>query len=180
MLGSLLQAKTAVQYICPYIMKAKYPLEQCLIVICDVLRHNKQHPSQSTKDRGTSGQDTKYFLQGILNRMNVLAEISDYQVAAKLINLPTAIFTDTYAYINPGAYMAYRIQKQIDTSIATRIIAHNTNTTPTDNTYPIQALMENLGHIQCFSISDGGTKRKYLMPTVMLYEFRSPELEFMN
>jgi len=55
MLGSLLQAKTAVQYICPYIMKAKYPLEQCLIVIRDVLRHNKQHPSQSTKDCGTSG-----------------------------------------------------------------------------------------------------------------------------
>jgi len=112
--------------------------------------------------------------------MNVLAEISDHQVAAKLINLPTAIFTDSYAYINPGAYMAYRIQKQIDGSIATRIITHNTNPTPMDNTYPIHALMENLGHIQCFSISDGGTQCKYLMPTVMLYEFQSPELEFMN
>jgi len=54
MLGSLLQAKTAVQYICPYIMKAKYPLEQCLIIIRDVLRHNKNHPSQSLEDRGTA------------------------------------------------------------------------------------------------------------------------------
>jgi len=178
--GEFATSKTAVQYICPYIMKAKYPLEQCLIVIRDVLRHNKLHPSQSTEDSGTSSRDTKYFLQGILNRMNVLAEISDYQVAAKLINLPTAIFTDSYAYINPGAYMAYRIQKEIDSNIATRIIAHNPNIVPTNNAYPVQALIESLGHVQCFSITDGNTQRKCLIPTVMIYEFRSFELEFMN
>jgi len=62
-----MQAKTAVQYICPYVMKAKYPLEQCLIIIRDVLQHNKSHPSQSLQDRGTASQDTKYFLQGMLN-----------------------------------------------------------------------------------------------------------------
>jgi len=46
--------------------------------------------------------------------MNVIMEISDYQVAAKLINLPAAIFTDSFLYINPIAYMAYGIQKKID------------------------------------------------------------------
>jgi len=142
-LGSLLQAKTAVQYICPYIMKAKYPLEHCLIVICDVLQHNKQYPSQSTEDCETASRDTKYFLQGILNQMDVLAEISDYQVAAKLINLPTTIFTDSYAYINPGAYMAYKIQKEIDANITTRIIGH-TEATPINTAYPIESLVENL------------------------------------
>jgi len=124
MLGSLLQAKTAVQYICPYIMKAKYPLEQCLIIICDVLWHNESHPSQSLEDQGTASRDTKYFLQRILNQMNVLMEISDYQVAAKLINLPAAIFTDSFVYINPSAYMAYGIQKEIDAHVDNRIIEY--------------------------------------------------------
>jgi len=111
--------------------------------------------------------------------MNVLAEISDYQVAAKLINLPTTIFTDSYAYINPGAYMAYKIQKEIDADITTRIIGH-TEATPTNTAYPIESLVENLGHIQCYSISDGDVQCKILMPTVMLYDFCSPELKFMN
>jgi len=180
MLGSLMQAKTAVQYICPYIMKAKYPLEQCLIIIRNVLQYNKSHPSVSQEDRGTASRDAKYFLQGILNWMNVLAEISDYQVAAKLINFPPVIFTDCFAYVNPGPYMAYAIQKEIDKDFTYRIMDHLNNQNTLPSAYPIESLLESLGHVQCFHISDGETERRCLMPTVMLYEFRSPQLEFMN
>jgi len=44
----------------------------------------------------------------------------------------------------------------------------------------VEALLESLGHIQCFTISDGDIQCKCLIPTVMLYDFHSPELEFIN
>jgi len=111
--------------------------------------------------------------------MNVLMEISDYQVAAKLIHLPAAIFTDSFVYINPSAYMAYAIQKEIDADVDNQIIQYLNNDF-LQTIHPVEPLVENLGHIQCFTISDGETQRKCLIPTVMLYEFRAEELEFMN
>jgi len=100
-------------------------------------------------------------------------------VAAKLINLPAAIFTDSFVYINPSAYMAYGIEKEIDADVDNRIIQY-LNDDQLQTTLPAESLIENLGHIQCFSILDGETQRKCLIPTVMLYEFCPQELEFMN
>jgi len=115
----------------------------------------------------------------MLNRMNVLREISDYQVAAKLIHLPAAIFTDSFVYINPGAYMAYGAQKEIDGDVDNMIIQY-LNDDLLQSIHPAESLVENLSHIQCFTILDGETQHKCLISAVMLYEFHSEELEFMN
>jgi len=99
-------------------------------------------------------------------------EISDYQVAAKLIHLPAAIFTDSFAYINPSAYMAYAVQKEIDDNADNTIIQY-LNDPRMQTTHPAESLLENLGHIECFTIKDGESQCKYLVPTVMLYEYRA-------
>ena len=54
------------------------------------------------------------FLTNTLNEMHSYMEMSDYQVAAKLLHLPSQITSEVYGYSNPFGYIAYKkyIQSQ--------------------------------------------------------------------
>ena len=46
------------------------------------------------------------MLTRTLNRLNLLIKVSDYQVAAYLLGLPSEITSDNFAYIKPNACIA--------------------------------------------------------------------------
>ena len=100
MLGSSEQAKGALFYIANYVAKSKVALEQCFTVLNQVTNHVKKHPSNAD-DSGTTRRTSMHVLQRTLNRLNLLMEVSDYQVAAALIGLPTEITTGIFTYFSP-------------------------------------------------------------------------------
>jgi len=102
LLGSLTQARSAMFYIIPYQAKRKVELEQCLPILDEVLQHMKKHPSEAT-DSGTVARTVKHFLTRVINQMHLRMEISDWQVAAALLELPSMFTTEKFSYGNPTA-----------------------------------------------------------------------------
>lgn len=126
LLGSLIQAKGAVFYVCPYMGKSKYPLQQCLTLLQQSLDHVQDYPSIAA-DSGTKIRTVKHILQRLLNKMNLHMELSDYQIAADLIGLPSIIASDRFAYGNPAADMAYRTHVQMRESGALDELLYQAN-----------------------------------------------------
>ena len=74
-----------------------------------------KYPSQAEDAHSFPDQRlTQHFLTKILNKMHSYMEMSDYQVAAKLLHLPSQITSEVYGYSNPFGYIAYKkyIQSQ--------------------------------------------------------------------
>ena len=105
LLGSMDQAMGAIFYICPYMGKKKLPLEESLTVLYNSLQHCQKYPSRA-KDEGTQRRNAVYLLERTLNQMNLKMELSHYQVVAQLLNLPTLLTTEKYAYMKPSAELA--------------------------------------------------------------------------
>jgi hypothetical protein len=112
-LGGSEQAKAAMFYISPYISKGKVDLATCLSILEDARKEIEKYPSKA-EDTETNPRRRKaqHFLTRTLNKMNAYIEMSDYQVAADLLNLPCMICSDIFGYFNPQAYMAYLLHLQ--------------------------------------------------------------------
>ena len=113
LLGSLEQAKGAMFYVCPYIGKSKFPLQQSLALLNKTLEHIEKYPSRA-KDASTTKRTAQYILQRTLNRMMLQMELSDFQIVADLLQLPSLIRTDTFAFVDPLASMAYQTLVQFN------------------------------------------------------------------
>ena len=111
-LGSQEQAKGAVFYICPYMGKRKYPLQHSLTLLKEAMDHTKKYPSQAD-DSGTKERTIKHILQRVLNKINLKMELSDYQVAADLLGMPSIICSEKFTYGNPSADLAYQTHIQM-------------------------------------------------------------------
>ena len=75
LLGGDQQAKAATFYLCPYMGKLKFPLQDCLVILEQTLKHVKNFPSVA-KDSGTRERTSKHILQRCLNRLNFQMELS--------------------------------------------------------------------------------------------------------
>ena len=75
LLGGDQQAKAATFYLCPYLGKLKFPLQDCLVILQEAVERVKQHPSVAT-DSGTDERTAKHVLQRCLNRLNMQMELS--------------------------------------------------------------------------------------------------------
>lgn len=104
-LGSTEQALAAMFYLCGYVTKNKTEMEQSLSVLKAAKDHNDKYPSEAS-DSGTSKRTAQHLLTRTLNRLHLLMEVSDYQIAAALIGLPTEICTENFAYTNPKHHLA--------------------------------------------------------------------------
>jgi hypothetical protein len=111
LLGSDQQAKGAVFYVCPYLQKEKTTLLHSVTVLQSVLDHVARHKSVSP-DTGPT-RDVQQILQRVMNQMNLHMELSDYQIAAALIGIPSILCSDAYGYLNPDSYMGYRTHVQM-------------------------------------------------------------------
>ena len=63
LLGSLEQAKGAMFYVCPYIGKSKFPLQQSLALLNKTLEHIEKYPRWA-KDAGTMKRTASTFCSG--------------------------------------------------------------------------------------------------------------------
>lgn len=106
LLGSLGQAKSALFYLIPYQGKNKFQFQDSLSILNSSLNHVDAHPSVAD-DTGTTKRTVKHVLTRTLNRMHLCMEISDYQIAAALLELPSFICSDIFAYGNPSAVAAF-------------------------------------------------------------------------
>jgi len=99
-LGSAEQGKSALFYIASYIAKNKVALEQCLTVLNKAISHVNKYPSKYTPEQGKTVKHgtVKHILERTLNQLNLLMEISEYQAAAALLDLPTEISSDNFVF----------------------------------------------------------------------------------
>ena len=108
MLGALDQAKSALFYLVPYQGKGKFPIQEALPILNDALQYVDHNPSQHPTESGTKNRNIKYLLTRTLNRMHLRMEISDYEMAASLLELPSVISSDRFAVGDPKALSALR------------------------------------------------------------------------
>ena len=101
------QARGAIFYICPYMVKEKAPLEQCIKIPRQAMKHVNMYRS-STEDSDTDFRRFVRLLERCLNRMNLMMDLSDYQMAAALVRLPSEICSDKFAYQTPKSCQEYR------------------------------------------------------------------------
>ena len=102
LLGAASQAMGAIFYVTPYLSKGKVPLLESLVIMQDTLKHVKTYPSTSS-DAGSHIRTTKHVLERTINQMHLKMELSSYQVAARLLRLPSTISSEKYAFLNPIA-----------------------------------------------------------------------------
>jgi hypothetical protein len=110
LLGSIGQAKSAMFYLIPHQGKNKFPIQQSLSIIDSAIKHCAKFESQSTKgDKGTVGRTVKQLLARTLNQMHLRMELSDYQVTAALLDLPSMIQSDQFVFGKPASVRAFRV-----------------------------------------------------------------------
>ena len=107
LLGSLTQAKSALFYLIPYQGKTKFPLMGSLTIIDHAITHLGKYKSKA-HDSGTTERTVKHLLTRVVNRIHLQMEISDYQVAASLLEIPSMIMSDKYAYGRPLSLVVLR------------------------------------------------------------------------
>lgn len=113
LLGSLAQAKSAMFYLIPYQGKNKFPIDQSLSVLQTAMNHNNKYESTSADDRGTLQRSVKHLLERTLNQMHLKMELSDYQVTAALLGLPSMIETETFEYGSAVAIPNFRAVQRL-------------------------------------------------------------------
>jgi len=113
LLGSTGQARSAMFYLIPYQSKSKFEPYQSLAILQHALVHIRKYKSKAT-DSGTVQRTVKYLLTRALNRMHLHIEISDWQIAAALLDLPSMIMSDRFAYGNPLALAALQTRMEMD------------------------------------------------------------------
>jgi hypothetical protein len=86
-----------------------------LTIIDHAIEHTSKFKS-SALDSGSPARSVIHLLQRTINRLHLQIEISDYQVAASLLQMPTTIMTDTFAYGSPLALSALRAKMSIENS----------------------------------------------------------------
>jgi hypothetical protein len=122
LLGSDQQAKCAMYYISPYLGKNKEVLLHSLGILRGAVHHTETYGSvapdaeieDGDKSRKNPRRSIKRVLQRFVNQANLHIELSDYQIAAMLLDVPCIITTECFVYVNPRAQMAYRTFVQMD------------------------------------------------------------------
>ena len=75
LLGGDQQAKATTFYLCPYMGKLKFPLQDCLVILNNAIGKVKELPSVAP-DSGTDERTAKHVLQKCINRLNMQMELS--------------------------------------------------------------------------------------------------------
>jgi len=89
--------------------KSKSPIQQSLNVLNKALGHIEKYKTTSKKgDKGTLQRTAKHLLALTYHQMHMMMELSDYQVAAALLKLPSMIMSDTFQYGNPLSLDTFR------------------------------------------------------------------------
>ena len=109
LLGSLEQGNASLFYVANYIGKNKIALEQCLTVLDKAHQHIQEHPSKASQGPagGTALRAAMHLLERTLNKVNLLMEVTDYQIAASLLELPTEVTSETFAFFDSNARAAF-------------------------------------------------------------------------
>lgn len=107
LLGSIDQAKSALFYLVPYQGKSKFPIKETLPVLNAALKYVERHKSQHPTEAGTRTRTVKFLLTRTINKMHLRMEISDYEMVASLLELPSVISTERFAVGNPRALATF-------------------------------------------------------------------------
>src|SRR5210317_1885944 len=109
LLGGKEQSKSAIFYIAPYMGKEKASLAVVLTVAEQAHKDVKKYESRAS-DRYSRPKErlAKHFITKVVNRMNAYTELSDFQVAADLLNVPSVITSEVFAYMETWAAMNCR------------------------------------------------------------------------
>ena len=96
-LGNVQQSSASLFYVIPYLTKDKAKLEACLIALEHAKDHVQKHPSVAS-DSGTDKRTVQHMLTRVVNVLSRTAQVSDTQVALKLLGQGTEITSDSFSY----------------------------------------------------------------------------------
>ena len=104
-LGNLIQRKSCLFYLSPYVSKNKVDIQHVLQPLDQTRNHIKDHPSRS-KHSGSTLQTTQYWITRFLNSLDNAMEVADTQAVGALFNLDTEICSECFVYV--GIHEAYQ------------------------------------------------------------------------
>jgi hypothetical protein len=212
LLGSDQQAKGAMYYITPYLGKSKNRLLQSLGILRSSLYHTDNfqsvHPDAEleTEDgiKKNPVRSVKRVLQRFVNQSNLHLELSDYQIAASLLDIPNIITTDQYSYLDPDAHMAYRTFVQMEEDarwLEDKIFSYINGVTesetpvnctenpviadnfvPVRRVYDLEDIKKGIGYLRTMPFPVGEDKKKLrkLVPVSSFYANRGYDLRNIN
>ena len=71
----------------------------CLSILKETINH-VNHYASVAEDTGTDQRTGMHVLTRTLNKLNLMMEVADYQIAACLLGLPTEITSESFTYMN--------------------------------------------------------------------------------
>ena len=107
-LGGQDQALGAVFYICPYIAKRKAPLEESMSLLNNCFQLAEKYPTVLEDEKDSPVRFAKQVLQKTLNKMNLTMELSDWQISAANVGLPSIISSEVFVHRKTSGDIGYR------------------------------------------------------------------------
>jgi hypothetical protein len=112
-LGNEVQSQSALFYICPYFSKDKAPVERALAVMYNTAKNiDRLKSALKEEDAKTVERKTQRFLCRVLNKLAVMEEVSDVQMAAAVLGLGTEVTTETFEFYDARSLLSYSIFAQ--------------------------------------------------------------------
>ena len=166
LLGGKEQSKSAIFYIAPYMAKEKVSLTACMTILEKSRKEIMKYPSKAS-DVALNPKErlTKHFLTRIINKLNAFIELSDYQVAAYLLNMPSIVSSEIFQYCETYGTINYRkflIKKKKEKQIVSE----------DDNIF--------FGYVKTFTLQrgeEGNIDIKEALPVVSCYFNRGERLQ---
>ena len=125
-LGGKEQSKSAIYYIELYMAKEKASLTACITILEKSKKEIMIYPSKEW-DLAINLRErlTKHFLAKVIKKLNAFIELSDYEVAAYLLNILSIVSSENFQYCETYGtidYWKFRIKKRKEKQITSEKI----------------------------------------------------------
>ena len=177
-LGGKEQSKSAMFYIAPYMAKEKASLAACLTILEKSRKEVKIYPSKSCDQSIRPNERlTKHFLTKVVNKLNAFIELSDYQVAAYLMNMPSIITSEIFQYCETYGAINY-CSNLIKNKLNIKEFCNDSSDEDEKLSYDDKKLY--FGYVKTFVLERGEEKNediKQMIPIVSCYFNRGESLQ---
>ena len=104
-MGNLVQSKSALFYLSPYVSKHKFEVQHALLTLDKARSYVEKFPSIA-EDSGSKSRSLQHWLTRTLNSLDNTMEVADTQATAALLDMDVEISTECYAMV--GIHQAYQ------------------------------------------------------------------------
>ena len=154
-LGDIIQSKSCLFYLSPYVSKNKVELQHAVSTLSEAKKHVDKYASIA-EDSGTEIRNVQHWLTRTLNSLDSMMEIADTQAAAALLDMKTVQCSESFQIV--GIHQAYKFIQYLRSSknkkITHEIVDQNENDSEIENSY-IHSSNNDWGYSKIYKIKEG-------------------------